>query len=114
MLFELKENLKTAQLAEQVGVTITLLEPTDDFDTSNPIQLNLPTQRKSGWFDEIDKELDLEADEDDEPTVVNGEIIESKTKKIAKKQGILVGSAGGWSLEVFPGDFVVHRYVKLR
>jgi len=24
-------------------------------------------------------------------------------------QGIRVGSAGGWSLEVFPGDFVVHR-----
>jgi transcription-repair coupling factor (superfamily II helicase) len=27
----------------------------------------------------------------------------------AKEQGTLVGSAGGWSLEIFPGDFVVHR-----
>lgn len=103
-----KEKLTSAQLAEKVGVTITELEPTDDYDTSNPIQLNLPTQRKNGWFDEIDREIDRELEEDEEPIVVNGEIIESK-KRVAKKKGILVGSAGGWSLEVFPGDFVVHR-----
>ena len=110
------ENLTTAKLAEKVGVSLTLLEPPDDFDSdSNPIQLNLPTQKRNGWFDEIDKELDRELDEDDEPVVVDGKVIEKSSqekKKIAKKAGILVGSAGGWSLEVFPGDFVVHRYAK--
>jgi len=102
-----KENLTTAKLAEKVGVTITELEPEDDFE-SNPIQLNLPTQKKNGWFDEIDRELDRELEQDEEPTVVNGKLVESK-KRQAKKKGILVGSAGGWSLEVFPGDYVVHR-----
>eukprot|EP00529_Nitzschia_sp_RCC80_P008145 CAMPEP_0113515198 /NCGR_PEP_ID=MMETSP0014_2-20120614/40813_1 /TAXON_ID=2857 /ORGANISM="Nitzschia sp." /LENGTH=1198 /DNA_ID=CAMNT_0000411743 /DNA_START=393 /DNA_END=3989 /DNA_ORIENTATION=+ /assembly_acc=CAM_ASM_000159 len=35
---------------------------------------------------------------------VNGKIVSREALK-----GVRVGSAGGWSLEVFPGDFVVHR-----
>jgi len=29
--------------------------------------------------------------------------------KLKLQEGTMVGSAGGWSLEIFPGDFVVHR-----
>jgi len=38
--------------------------------------------------------------------------IESSTGKVVARdalKGVRVGSAGGWSLEVFPGDYVVHR-----
>lgn len=38
------------------------------------------------------------------PRFVNG-----KLTSLEQLMGISVGSAGGWSLEVFPGDFVVHR-----
>lgn len=109
------ENMRTTELAKQVGVTLTMLEPIegDDSDDANiaPIELNLPTQKKSGWFDEIDREIDLEEEQDVEPSVVDGKLVGGNgiKPKIAKKAGILVGSAGGWSLEVFPGDFVVHR-----
>jgi len=36
---------------------------------------------------------------------------ESRNNEVVttSRQGTYVGSAGGWSLEVFPGDFVVHR-----
>ncbi len=40
----------------------------------------------------------------DGPRVVNGKLISRE-----ETQGVRVGSAGGWTLEVFPGDFVVHR-----
>ena len=41
---------------------------------------------------------------EDGPRFVNG-----KLTTRSQLMGISVGSAGGWSLEVFPGDFVVHR-----
>ena len=43
-------------------------------------------------------------DEDGLPRFVNGKLTSRE-----QLMGISVGSAGGWSLEVFPGDFVVHR-----
>ncbi|GKY90657.1 hypothetical protein MPSEU_000039100 [Mayamaea pseudoterrestris] len=36
-------------------------------------------------------------------------VLPNKSLSFAKRAGIRIGSAGGWSLEVFPGDFVVHR-----
>ena len=47
------------------------------------------------------EETDLE---EDGPKFVNGKLTSRE-----QLMGISVGSAGGWSLEVFPGDFVVHR-----
>ena len=35
--------------------------------------------------------------------------VDGKLTSREQLMGISVGSAGGWSLEVFPGDFVVHR-----
>ena len=51
-----------------------------------------------------DEEADGEEDADDESAAAS-----NKPSFSAKRAGIRVGSAGGWSLEVFPGDFVVHR-----
>jgi transcription-repair coupling factor len=45
-------------------------------------------------------------DLEDKPTIINGELVLNES---SLSNGIRVGSAGGWSLEVFPGDFVVHR-----
>ena len=41
---------------------------------------------------------------EDGPKFINGKLTSRE-----QLMGISVGSAGGWSLEVFPGDFVVHR-----
>jgi transcription-repair coupling factor (superfamily II helicase) len=41
---------------------------------------------------------------DDGPRFINGRLTSRE-----QLMGISVGSAGGWSLEVYPGDFVVHR-----
>jgi transcription-repair coupling factor (superfamily II helicase) len=54
-------------------------------------------------------EEDDDGDDDDSPgspntVAVNGKIVSREALK-----GVRVGSAGGWTLEVFPGDFVVHR-----
>jgi transcription-repair coupling factor (superfamily II helicase) len=55
----------------------------------------------------VDEELLEEWQElarDTDTELVNGEIVSRDAL-----QGVRVGSAGGWTLEVFPGDFVVHR-----
>jgi hypothetical protein len=50
-------------------------------------------------------------DASDLPTLLNVQVDESSGKLINRNSmtGVRVGSAGGWSLEVFPGDYVVHR-----
>lgn len=131
------EQQRTAELAEKLGVTITMLDAPedDDFDeeseddaSTKAVELNLPSyadQNGKKWHKQVDKELEYDSGEVDyEPSVVDGKLIvpeappqtqTTTTKKSIqlqkepKKAGILVGSAGGWSLEVFPGDFVVHR-----
>jgi len=42
---------------------------------------------------------------DEDPLIVDSSIDEESKER----KGISVGSAGGWSLEVFQGDYVVHR-----
>ena len=91
---------------------------------------------RTSWFgpeDDIDLELEFQLLKDKQSQIVNGEgggQIETTTAKTSgpinedtgpprfvngkltspeQLMGISVGSAGGWSLEVFPGDFVVHR-----
>jgi transcription-repair coupling factor (superfamily II helicase) len=62
----------------------------------------------SSWFEELDEDLDKEwkqlGAKDTDTTLADGQIVSRDALK-----GIRVGSAGGWTLEVFPGDFVVHR-----
>ena len=123
---EMKKNL-----AKQAGVTLTMLEPadTDSASTENKSNFN-PTIGKGGktsWFggdDDFDLESELEqrldgapnGGEGDKSSTTNGRSGEDGPRFIngelttrSQLMGISVGSAGGWSLEVFPGDFVVHR-----
>ena len=123
---------KKVHIAKQAGVTLTMLEPADfaegagaedaaDGDQRNAFDIDVKGRKKS-WFtteQTVDVEAELQslprsadgdasggdaASKDDEPRFVNGQL-----KSREQLMGVSVGSAGGWSLEVFPGDFVVHR-----
>jgi transcription-repair coupling factor len=120
---ELQEiNLKVT-LAKEAGVTLTMLEPTDGEGSSgggggrdgggaseNKVDFGRATKSSSWFGPEEGLELDLpeikggDDVREDGPRVINGQITSRE-----QLMGISVGSAGGWSLEVFPGDFVVHR-----
>ncbi|KAL7438748.1 hypothetical protein ACHAXM_006486 [Skeletonema potamos] len=132
---ELKEmNLKVT-LAKEAGVTLTMLEPTDGVASgggggggrgasidgggggggggTSESKVDFGRTKSSSWFGpEEGLELDLPEIKggndagvrEDGPRVINGQITSRE-----QLMGISVGSAGGWSLEVFPGDFVVHR-----
>ena len=118
---EMKEMNMKVSLAKEAGVTLTMLEPTEGSSNSGGLdggngsetKLNFGQTKSDSWFGpEGGLELDLprpsktngNIDGEDGPRVVNGQI-----KSREQLMGISVGSAGGWSLEVFPGDFVVHR-----
>jgi len=127
-----QENLQKTQIAQKSGVSFTLLENTVDSwdDSSTPAA---PEKERSytiegsnkntvpSWLNEIDADLNNEikranlsssssssasSSTDETPRFVDGKLVVNR-KDTA--MGIRVGSAGGWSLEVFPGDFVVHR-----
>jgi superfamily II DNA or RNA helicase len=72
---------------------------------SNKIKVGMSP---SSWFEELDEDLEQEwkqlGAKDTDTTLADGRIVSRDALK-----GIRVGSAGGWTLEVFPGDFVVHR-----
>jgi hypothetical protein len=117
-------------MAAATGVIMELLEPLDRCDTTTVyedkngnVQIKPGSgQLPSSWFAEVDEELQQEWDalmgnndgdtgrplEDAKLSLKNGQVVNRETM-----HGVRVGSAGGWSLEVFPGDFVVHRYVRV-
>ena len=102
------ENEIKLALAKQSGVDLDFLEAkesTNNVWDDNQIKFGMGP---SSWFEELDEDLDNEwkqlgASETD-TTLSDGQIVSKDALK-----GIRVGSAGGWTLEVFPGDFVVHR-----
>eukprot|EP00536_Pseudo-nitzschia_multiseries_P016158 jgi/Psemu1/247364/estExt_Genewise1.C_10330007 len=68
------------------------------------------------WYDNLDEDLKQEwaamesAGVQDEPSAIDDTVaIDGKIVSRDRLKGVRVGSAGGWTLEVFPGDFVVHR-----
>ena len=112
-------------LAAQSGVQMEMLDPLDNIDDTvyedgGNIQMVLGSSSSSpGWMAEMDEELKEEwnaligggdgatvsdAVEDAAVQMKNGKLINRESL-----QGVRVGSAGGWTLEVFPGDYVVHR-----
>jgi len=109
------EHNRTIELAKSVGVTLQSIPPrppassTDGEGRALTLSTEAREKAKSlGWDGGGVVDLDLEDDDgelDLEPSVKNGKIV----TKAENVEGIKVGSAGGWSLEVFPGDFVVHR-----
>lgn len=105
----LLENEKKQELAQESGVTLELLGPKEEvmWDDDGNVQITAGSAKGGNFFSNVDEELEQEWQElaeDTDTQLVNGEM----TSRDAL-QGVRVGSAGGWSLEVFPGDFVVHR-----
>jgi len=130
-----KDNQQKAALAASKGVAFEVLAPRED-DLSGPgqndrISVGSGLQTKS-WFSNLDEDLksewealtandaaatDSENSDDGEKSDQDGSgadevAVDDSTGKLVARDalaGVRVGSAGGWSLEVFPGDFVVHR-----
>lgn len=99
------ENKKKAELAKAAGVSLMMLEANDSMESSviSPFSRN----NQGSLLNEVDDELKDEWSNlagNTDTTIVDGKVVAKDTLK-----GVRVGSAGGWSLEVFPGDFVVHR-----
>ncbi|KAL3809755.1 hypothetical protein ACHAXA_011428 [Cyclostephanos tholiformis] len=76
--------------------SLPLKAATADAGTANGDDTENGTTDDDAGSDSTNKE--------DGPRFVNGKLTSRE-----QLMGISVGSAGGWSLEVFPGDFVVHR-----
>jgi hypothetical protein len=104
-----QENAKKAALAQESGVTLEMLGPKEVsiWDEEGNVQITAGSSRNS-LFQELDEDLQQEWEAmgaaDTDTSLVNGQLVSRDAL-----QGVRVGSAGGWSLEVFPGDFVVHR-----
>jgi hypothetical protein len=103
-----QENAKKAEKARESGVTLEMLGPKQDsmWDEGGNVKITAGSSRDS-LFQELDEDLQQEWEAmaaDTETSLVNGQLVSRDAL-----QGVRVGSAGGWTLEVFPGDFVVHR-----
>ena len=103
------ENKRKAMIAESSGVSLEILEK-EFFQSEESKFKPLNVKGKSNnnsWFEDVDIGFELGEvmkGTEEGPRIVNGKFISKQ-----QQQGIRVGSAGGWSLEVFPGDYVVHR-----
>lgn len=103
-----------ARLAARSGVEYSVLEVKESgsgvYDDGGNVQI---TAGSKSWFADIDDELESEwqALTGDSEQILDVQVDESSGKIVARDAlaGVRVGSAGGWTLEVFPGDFVVHR-----
>jgi transcription-repair coupling factor (superfamily II helicase) len=106
--FYYTENKRKSELAQSQGVMFDIIEkdvlPSEE---SNFKPTNVKGKSQASWFEELDQEIQTNAgfiDNEDGPQILNGKLISRE-----EQQGIRVGSAGGWTLEIYPGDFVVHR-----
>ena len=127
------DNQQKAALAAAKGVMFEVLapkEPSLEFEDQNErISVGSGGQAVS-WFSEMDEGLKSEwealtaddptatespgdqDEEDDSPSAADDVTVDESTGKLVARDalaGVRVGSAGGWSLEVFPGDYIVHR-----
>jgi transcription-repair coupling factor (superfamily II helicase) len=131
------DNARKADLAEAAGVALEVLEPKQAVDDAKNIweesgNVQISAGSKS-WFADMDEDIQAEwealttssptsapdVSTTDAPidtkasTVAAWDVtMDDKTGKMVSRDalaGVRVGSAGGWTLEVFPGDFVVHR-----
>ena len=127
-----KENEFKAKVAKEQGVDMEVLESDDSeggFSDTDNARIRGGRLGKS-WYQDMDDDLKQEwaamgdgkgkteigetedNDEEreeitsaiDDTVAIDGKIVSRDTLK-----GVRVGSAGGWTLEIFPGDFVVHR-----
>eukprot|EP00804_Cyclotella_cryptica_P003699 CCRYP_008882-RA/>CCRYP_008882-RA protein AED:0.04 eAED:0.04 QI:123/1/1/1/1/0.75/4/799/942 len=93
-----------------IGKNPSWFGPDDSFDMQSEFQSMIENrstqngQRDNESDDDDDNFSDTQDFSDDNLKFVNGQLTSRE-----KLLGISVGSAGGWTLEVYPGDFVVHR-----
>jgi len=105
-----KENERKAVLAKDAGITLEMLDPKEDATMWDDEGIKVSSGAGKGWFDEVDNDLKAEWKEIAGPSAeVDTDIVDGQIVSRDALKGIRVGSAGGWSLEIFPGDFVVHR-----
>jgi len=132
-----KENAIKLALAKQSGVNMELLEAKesefmeDDDDATSVIMRNLKVKRdgnfktaSASWFEEMEEDLEQEWDALSKGVTSDekkggkkfSSVIDDVTKDLSggltsreRMKGIRVGSAGGWTLEIYPGDFIVHQ-----
>jgi transcription-repair coupling factor (superfamily II helicase) len=125
-----RENEIKATIArQQQGVELEIIAPPDDagsvFDHTDNVKIQSGSAKAGeAWFTEMDQDLrqeweamegvtTVESNGDDTGSGVNGvpSTVNVNGKIVSREalNGVRVGSAGGWTLEVFPGDFVVHR-----
>jgi len=114
-----KENFEKTQIAQQSGVSFTLIQSDSPLDDDAPpipersytvdSSSNQDKPQIPPWLDDMDADLNSELQRatagKGDNRIINGKLVNRQDVAM----GIRVGSAGGWSLEVFPGDFVVHR-----
>ena len=132
-----KANQLKASHAASQGVTFEVLAPKPQAeweDQNGRVTVGAGRTPKS-WFADMDEDLksewgaltandvgkstmggeEEEGDSDDtsaKVAAVDEVTIDQITGNLVARDelaGVRVGSAGGWSLEIFPGDFVVHR-----
>ena len=115
-----KENDQKAIQARQQGVELEVLEAPDTtavWEENGNIQITAGST-SNDWYNKVDEDLqqEWEAMESGNDKVADGQqdstdVVEVDGKIVSRDalQGVRVGSAGGWTLEIFPGDFVVHR-----
>jgi transcription-repair coupling factor (superfamily II helicase) len=113
-----KENKQKLKLAEMSGVQMDFLEAQDTvLEENGNIRISTGTS-SANWYSKMDEDLQKEWEEleSSNEEMADGQTGPSDTIQVNGKvvsrnalQGVRVGSAGGWSLELFPGDFLVHR-----
>eukprot|EP00538_Stauroneis_constricta_P012649 CAMPEP_0119564576 /NCGR_PEP_ID=MMETSP1352-20130426/27431_1 /TAXON_ID=265584 /ORGANISM="Stauroneis constricta, Strain CCMP1120" /LENGTH=1119 /DNA_ID=CAMNT_0007613347 /DNA_START=116 /DNA_END=3475 /DNA_ORIENTATION=+ len=117
-----EENSVKKSLANQAGIQFEILAPQESsvYDEDGDIKIIGGSSKKGGqWYNKVDKDLEQEWEElesENEGDVADGQSSKTDTVTVNGKivardtlQGVRVGSAGGWELEIFPGDFIVHR-----
>jgi RecG-like helicase len=110
------ENKRKFDLAQAAGVGFEVLEPKEETVFEDEDGGRIEIQGGAGpksWFADMDEDLsqEWEALTGDAGGAADVKVEDASGQMVSRNAmaGIRVGSAGGWSLEVFPKDFVVHR-----
>ena len=106
---ETKSNFVTT--GKILGEKPSWFGPDDSFDMQTELQSIMSQGISSSTdIDESNAKVgtitSAAAPDNDDNTI---QVVNGKIQSRQQLMGISVGSAGGWSLEVYPGDFVVHR-----
>lgn len=106
-----------AAWASQAGVSLDVIVGSDDGDDDDEKGTNGAVWDESdqllmipgSMLEQVDQELQEEWNAMQGEDVPMPELLSGSGNRRRNRQGVRVGSAGSWTLEVFPGDFLVHR-----